>query len=100
MCACRVVRLDQKGLSSSRWISEAVIATILSRGAAGVCYVDADGLMSYGPNLPARRVLRGQNPQRREAGGSTGRAANEVRAGHQPQDGEGARNHEPAVGAA
>ena len=31
MSACRVARLDQKGLSSSRWISKGVIATTLSR---------------------------------------------------------------------
>ena len=37
-------------------------------------YVDAGGLMSYGADLadelPARRILRGQNPQRSETSGS------------------------------
>ena len=68
MWACRVVRLDQKGLSSPRWISEGVIARILSRGAVVVCIHtrigrddvlalralradDAHGILLYGDTL-------------------------------------------------
>ena len=47
--------------------------------------VDAGGLMFYGADvsreLPARRILRGQNPEGSQACRSSGGAANEVRAG-------------------
>jgi ABC-type uncharacterized transport system substrate-binding protein len=48
--------------------------------------VEAGGLMSYGADqvdgqLPARSILRGQNPEGRQACGLARRAANEVRAG-------------------
>ena len=39
--------------------------------------------------LPSRRRLRRQDPQRREAGGSSSRAAHQVRAGDQLEDGQG-----------
>src|SRR5690348_12499607 len=43
-----------------------------------------------------RRRVRGQDPQGREARRPPRRAANEVRAGDQPEDREGARNYDPA----
>ena len=62
--------------------------------------VIAGGLMSYGPNQPdlyrrgaeyVDKILQG-----RQAGGPAGRAADQVRAGHQPQDRQGARPHDTA----
>ena len=47
----------------------------------------------------ARRDLRRQDPQGRQARRPARRAAHQVRAGHQPQDREGPRPHDPAVGA-
>src|SRR5262245_42945981 len=52
-------------------------------------------LLTYGPN-PAElnrrcRKLRGPDPQRGQTRGSADAAANHVRAGHQPQGGQGAR---------
>ncbi len=47
----------------------------------------------------ARRHLRGQNPERRQARRSPYRAADDVRAGHQPEDREGAGPYHRAVGA-
>ena len=46
--------------------------------------------------LHARGDLRRQDPERREAGGPAGRAADQIRAGAQPQDCQGARPHHPA----
>ena len=63
-------------------------------------YVDAGGLMSYGGDLAARyrrvayfvdRILKGAKPHR-----SAGGAADEVRAGHQSQNGEADRINHPA----
>ena len=55
----------------------------------------------YGANfeeyVPARRRLRGPDPERREAGGPAGRAADALRADRQREDREGARHHDPAV---
>ena len=67
--------------------------------------VQAGGLMSYGPDYCrncSRRAasLRRPHPQRCETRRPGDRAADEVRAGHQPQDREGARPHDPAVAAA
>ena len=60
----------------------------------------AGGLIAYGPSrsrqLPSRRRLRRQDFQRREAGGSSGGAAHQVRAGDQLEDGQGPRAHDPA----
>src|SRR5262249_22073700 len=50
-------------------------------------------------SLPARRDLRGQDPQGGQARRPTSRAAHEVRASDQPQDCEGSRAHHPPVGA-
>ena len=65
--------------------------------------VEPGGLMSYGPSivahLPPRGGLRRQDPERRQARRPPGRAANEVRARHQPEDREGPRPHDPAGGA-
>ena len=59
--------------------------------------------MSYGADLadklPARRILRGQNPEGSQACRSAGGAADEVRAGDQSQDGEADRADDSAVGA-
>jgi putative tryptophan/tyrosine transport system substrate-binding protein len=49
--------------------------------------------------IQARRRLRGSDPQGRQAGRSPRRAADEVRAGHQPQDRQGVGTDDPAVGA-
>ena len=64
-------------------------------------HVEAGGLMSYGADLGDlfRRgaILCGQNPQRREACRSPGRATHEVRAGDQRQDGEGPRSDDSPI---
>jgi ABC-type uncharacterized transport system substrate-binding protein len=44
--------------------------------------------------VPARGLLRGSHPERRQARRRAHRAADEVRAGHQPQDRPGARDHD------
>jgi class 3 adenylate cyclase len=49
--------------------------------------------------VPTRGHLRGQDPQGSQARRPTRRATHEVRAGHQPQDREGPRPHDPARGA-
>ena len=53
-------------------------------------YVDAGGLMSYGPSTsrhaPPRRHLRGQDPERREARRSSRGTTDEVRAGDQSEN--------------
>src|SRR4029434_5314257 len=48
---------------------------------------------------PPKRVLCRQDPEGREAGGPSRRAAHEVRAGHQPQNRQGARPDDPSVSA-
>src|SRR5262249_38974082 len=50
-------------------------------------------------SVPARRWVRGQNPEGREARRPPRRATDEVRAGHQPEDRQGPRPDDPAVGA-
>src|SRR5262249_5204242 len=47
--------------------------------------------------LPSGRLLRGQDPQGRQARRSAGRAADEIRAGDQPQDRQGPRPHDPSL---
>ena len=62
--------------------------------------VRAGGLMFYGASLPdmyRRAAARRQNSQRRQARQSSRRAAYDVRAGHQPQDREGAGAHSATV---
>ena len=62
--------------------------------------VEAGGLMAYettNPHLPAPRCVRGQDLQGCQAWRPAGGAADQVRPGHQPEDGEGARNHDPEV---
>ena len=58
-------------------------------------FVAAGGLISYGPDTidqyPARGRLRRSHPQGREAGRPAGAGADQVRAGDQPQDRQGAR---------
>ena len=58
-------------------------------------FVTAGGLISYGPDLidqyPPRGRLRRPHPQGREAGRPAGAGADQVRAGDQPQDRQGAR---------
>ena len=63
--------------------------------------VTAGGLISYGPDtidpVPARGRLRRSHPQGREAGRPAGAGADQVRAGDQPQDRQGARPRSAAV---
>ena len=49
--------------------------------------------------MAARRDLRRQDPQGRKAGRNADRTAHEVRAGHQPQDRQGARADDPSIAA-
>jgi putative tryptophan/tyrosine transport system substrate-binding protein len=58
-------------------------------------YVEAGGLMSYGPNtrpVPARCRLRRQDSAWGETGRSPGRAADQVRSHHKHYDREGSRS--------
>ena len=63
-------------------------------------FVEDGGLMSYGANsadlLPARRHVRGQNSERRQARRSPGGAADEVRVHHQSESGEADRPDDSA----
>ena len=67
-------------------------------------YTEVGGLMSYAPSLAdmaqrgsvfVDKILRGGS-----TGRSAGRAGNEVRTDHQPQDRQGPRPDDPAVAAA
>ena len=62
-------------------------------------YVEVGGLMSYGTDLAdlsgRAAIYVDKISQRREARRHAHRAADEVRAGHQRQDREGARHHDP-----
>ena len=49
--------------------------------------------------LPARGILRGQNPEGSQACRSAGGAADEVRAGDQSEDGQADRTDDSAGGA-
>ena len=66
-------------------------------------FVAAGGLISYGPDsarpVPTRGRLCRSHPQGREAGRSAGAGANQIRAGDQPQDRQGARPRHAADGA-
>ena len=63
--------------------------------------VAAGGLISYGAELPRclspGRRLRRKDPQGRQAGRSAGPAADDIRAGRQSQDRQGARPHRAAI---
>src|SRR5262249_11751701 len=62
-------------------------------------FVTAGGVVSYGAilaDLSRRGRLRRQNLQRRQAHRPSRTAADQVRAGDQPQDREGARPHRAA----
>ena len=65
--------------------------------------VEAGGLMSYGGGprgqLPARRILRGQNPEGSQACRSARGAADEVRAGDQSENRQADRPDDSAGGA-
>jgi len=45
--------------------------------------------------VPTQGDVRGQDPERRQARRAPRRAANQVRTGHQPEDGEGPWPHDP-----
>ncbi len=63
-------------------------------------FATVGGLMSYGPDLNdllRRRFLCRQDLQRRQAGRPAGRAADQIRAGGQSEDGAGARPVDPAI---
>ena len=64
-------------------------------------FVTGGGLISYGPDsirpISARGRLRRPHPQGREAGRPAGAGADQVRAGHQPQDRQGARPRRAAL---
>ena len=66
-------------------------------------FVTGGGLISYGPDhrrpVPARGRLRRSHPQGREAGRPAGAGADQVRAGDQPQDRQGARPRRAAIAA-
>ncbi len=66
-------------------------------------HVEAGGLMAYAPSnadlLRRAATYVDEDPEGREAGRSASRAADEIRAGHQPQDRQGPRPHDPAVAA-
>ena len=85
-----------------------LIVTLAARHKLPAVYYDrffvaAGGLVSYGPDfdrpVPASGRLRRSHPQGREAGRPAGAGANQVRAGDQPQDRQGARPHRAATAA-
>ena len=65
-----------------------------------VCRCRWAHVLQRGPRgqLPARRILRGQNPEGSQACRSAGGAADEVRAGDQSKDGEADRRDDSAGG--
>ena len=69
----------------------------------GSDWVEAGGLMSYATNdadnFRRAAVVRGQDPEGREARRSPCRAADEVRAGDQSENREADRSDDSAVGA-
>ena len=67
-------------------------------------FADSGGLISYGASKPHSclspdRHLHRKDPQGRQASRSAGPAADHLRAGHQPQDRQGAGADDPAVAA-
>jgi putative tryptophan/tyrosine transport system substrate-binding protein len=62
-------------------------------------FVEAGGLMSYGPDFPGMnrrgRLLRGPHPEGRQAGRPARRATDDLRLRGEPQDGPGAGHHVP-----
>ena len=62
-------------------------------------FVRGGGLLSYGPDpldiLSSRRLLCRSHSARREAGRSAGAAADQIRAGHQPEDRQSSRPRRP-----
>ena len=65
-------------------------------------FVEAGGLVSYGEHprvLSPGRRLCGPHSRWRQAGRIAGRAADQIRVGHQPQDSEGAWAHDSSVAA-
>jgi putative ABC transport system substrate-binding protein len=62
-------------------------------------FVDAGGLASYAvdlPDLQRRGALRRSHLEGAHAGGVAGTVADQIRACHQCQDGQGTRHHHPA----
>ena len=66
-------------------------------------FITAGGLMSYGNNLPdayrRKPASTSDASSRAKAGRPAGRAADQIRAGHQSQDRQGARSRRAAVAA-
>src|SRR6266511_1177761 len=90
------------GLNQGKQIAELAAKSRLPAVHGVTEYAQAGGLMAYGK--PSRLGatggdLRGQDPQGREARRLADRAAEQVRAHHQPQDRQGARPDDPAVAA-
>ena len=62
-------------------------------------YVEAGGLISYGPDINdiwRRAAVFVEAPERSQASGSARRAAHQARAGDQPQDRQGPRPNDSA----
>ena len=87
-------------------VHRAVIVATAARHKLPTVYVSRftaldGGLISYGPDfrrpISARGRLRRPHPQGREAGRPAGAGADQVRAGHQSQDRQGARPRRAAA---
>ena len=96
--SCRIRFSIVTGSASSPWRLDT--GCQLSTSGGNPLRRGAPSLRGQDPRpQPACRRVRRQNPQGRQARRSPGRAADEVRAGHQPQDRQGPRPHDPAVAA-